>query len=309
MLHNIGIENLPGCEKYNFYRLSSTRELARRHSATTIRDAVFYGGLLYDITPDEMKQESVAYHVSSGNRSLTQVLAEGFNGRGAVRGLPYLEGTLTEVNAIADMTKTKKIETKLFTGSKGNEESFKMLDGSNIQLLHIATHGFYLADNTVNESDEADDLRPQRNVEDQTMTRSGLLMAGAENALNNDLPDNVEDGLLTAQEIAQLDLNKLDMVVLSACETALGDITKGEGVFGLQRGFKKAGAQSLLMSLWEVDDKATSMLMTAFYQNWLNGKSKHEALELAKQTVRSHTEWGWDKPMYWAAFILLDAIE
>ena len=95
---------------------------------------------------------------------------------------------------------------------------------------------------------------------------------------------------------------------MSACQTAQGHIT-GDGVFGLQRGFKKAGANSILMSLWKVDDKATCLLMTEFYKNWIEeGKTKHEALELAKQTVRSHKDKGWDDPKYWAAFILLDAI-
>ena len=115
-----------------------------------------------------------------------------------------------------------------------------------------------------------------------------------------------DDGVLTALEISHLDLTNVNLVTLSACETGLGDIT-GDGVFGLQRGFKKAGAQSILMSLWKVDDEATCMLMTEFYRSWIGGKTtKHDALEKAKQTVRSHKEKGWDDPKYWAAFILLD---
>ena len=94
----------------------------------------------------------------------------------------------------------------------------------------------------------------------------------------------------------------------SACQTAQGRVT-GDGVFGLQRGFKKAGAQSLMMSLWPVDDEATCLLMTEFYRNWISkNMTKHDALEKARQTVRSHTEKGWDNPEYWAAFILLDAL-
>ena len=135
-------------------------------------------------------------------------------------------------------------------------------------------------------------------------------MAGAAAVFSGDpIPNNVDDGVLTAREISHLDLTSLDMLALSACETALGD-TSGEGVFGLQRGFKKAGAQSILMSLWKVDDEATCLLMTEFYKNWVGGKkTKREALELAKQTVRSHKEKGWDDPKYWAAFILLDGLE
>ena len=120
------------------------------------------------------------------------------------------------------------------------------------------------------------------------------------------LPEGVEDGILTAQEISSLDLRGLDLVTLSACQTAQGDITS-DGVFGLQRGFKKAGANSILMSLWKVDDEATGFLMAEFYKYWMAGKNKHEALELAKEAVRSQTKW--QNPQYWTAFILLDALD
>ncbi len=103
-----------------------------------------------------------------------------------------------------------------------------------------------------------------------------------------------------------MDFRGMDLIALSACQTAQGDIT-GDGVFGLQRGFKKAGANSILMSLWKVDDEATCLLMTEFYRNWLDGKSKHDALKAAKQAVRSHP--GWENPRYWAAFILLDGLD
>ena len=139
------------------------------------------------------------------------------------------------------------------------------------------------------------------------MTRSGLILAGANNRLQQKtIPEGVEDGILTAQEIAMLDLRGLDLVALSACQTAQGDIN-GEGVFGLQRGFKKAGAGSILMSLWKVDDEATSLLMTEFYKQWINGLSKHDALEKAKMVVRGHQ--GWSNPNYWAAFVLLDGLD
>jgi CHAT domain-containing protein len=144
--------------------------------------------------------------------------------------------------------------------------------------------------------------------EDRSLSRSGLLMTGAADYIFGYETDFMaEDGVLTAREISQLDLSGLDLCVLSACQTALGDIS-GDGVFGLQRGFKKAGAKSILMSLWKVDDEATCLLMTEFYKNWITeGMTKHDALEAAKKAVRSHKEKGWDDPKYWAAFILLDA--
>ena len=115
----------------------------------------------------------------------------------------------------------------------------------------------------------------------------------------------MDDGILTAKEVSKLDLSGLELLVLSACETGLGEISD-DGVFGLQRGFKKAGAQTIVMSLWKVDDEATQKLMTEFYKNYLSGKSKHESLLKAQKTVRETP--GWEDPEFWAGFILLDGL-
>ena len=103
-----------------------------------------------------------------------------------------------------------------------------------------------------------------------------------------------------------MNLGNVNLVVMSACESGLGE-TSGEGVFGLQRGFKLAGARSLLMSLWKVDDEATKVLMTEFYRSFLDGKSKTESLRSAQEYVKSQP--GWQAPEYWAGFILLDALD
>jgi len=92
--------------------------------------------------------------------------------------------------------------------------------------------------------------------------------------------------------------------VLSACETALGEVNNSEGVFGLQRAFKLAGAQTLIMSLWKVDDEATSILISEFYKNWLSGKSKQEAFKEAQRMIRSNPRYS--SPFYWAAFVMMD---
>ena len=142
--------------------------------------------------------------------------------------------------------------------------------------------------------------------EDKALTRSGLLMAGVNVLKDQDLPMEADDGILTAQEISRLDLRGLDLVVLSACKTGNGDINQGEGVFGLQRGFKKAGAQTLVMSLWEVADDATQILMTCFYNNLLAGLSKRSAFREAQQYLRTCNGGIYDHPQFWAAFVLLD---
>ena len=117
---------------------------------------------------------------------------------------------------------------------------------------------------------------------------SGLLFSGANNILTGkEIPGNIDDGVLTAEEISRIDLRGLDLLVLSACQTGLGEIS-GEGVFGLQRGFKKAGAQSILMSLWSVDDKATQLFMAKFYEFLLKDKNKHNAYLKAQLFVKDY---------------------
>jgi CHAT domain-containing protein len=199
----------------------------------------------------------------------------------------------------------------LHTGADATETSVKVISGTKPYILHIATHGFYFTDtqakrqsllSTIGE----DERRSAADLEDKALTRSGLLMAGVNVLKDKDLPMGADDGILTAQEISRLDLRGLDLVVLSACKTGKGDITQGEGVFGLQRGFKKAGAQTLVMSLWEVADDATQILMTAFYDNLLKGESKREAFMHAQQYLRQCDNGIFNRPEYWAAFILLD---
>ena len=156
-----------------------------------------------------------------------------------------------------------------------------------------------------------DDRLGAAEKEDKALTRSGLLLAGANNTLRDKgTTSDLEDGILTAQEISKLDLRGLDLVVLSACETGKGDVTQGEGVFGLQRGFKKAGAGTIIMSLWKVDDNATQMMMTQFYKNLCNGMDKHEALQMAQKSLREYKDekgqTKYDQPLFWARFIILD---
>ena len=276
-------------EVYNMHRLSSTRWLALDADEKEGKDAVVYGGLAYDTSVSELMQNAKRYPRTEKERSVVSKT------RGAVSGLDYLPGTKTEAEAIVQMVNTvavKELHADLLVGKEGTEVSFKSLDGHHKRIVHIATHGFYDSESAVSVD---------------ALSRCGLYFAGADNALQGEtIPTGTDDGILTAQEISSLDLRGLNLVSLSACQTGVGEIT-GDGVFGLQRGFKKAGAQSILMSLWPVDDAATCLLMTEFYRNWIaKGMTKHDALEQAKQTIRSHKEKGWDAPKYWAAFILLD---
>lgn len=273
--------------KYNMYRLSSTRWLALGTNTTGNKKAALYGDLQYDTSIDEMQKNMMVYsnlQTSSGGQ---------VRGASGLQGLPPLDATKVEINQISQVFSNNNYITSMFSGNRGTEASFKFLSGKQYSCVHIATHGFF---------------ETSANTTKDPLNRTGLYFAGADNALaGDDIPDNIEDGILTAGEASSLDLRGLDLLGLSACETGLGDVTP-DGVFGLQRGFKKAGAISILMSLWKVDDAATCKLMTEFYTNWIGRKmTKHDALEAAKKTVRETIEW--EDPKYWAAFILLDGLD
>ncbi len=326
-LHNIAIESIP-CydgeglmsDKWNLYRLSSTRELALIKDKNEMKDAYVYGDLKYDMDVKALEANDKKYGNDNGDgkRSIdweTVNIADSLDLRGA-QILTPLPATKEEVESIDRSLKSQHVNSTLFTDTIGTETSFKALTGQRPSVLHIATHGFYWTESDAKKIDLAsmamlnDDSSNKKYVEDKALTRSGLFFAGAANALKKDtkIPEGVDDGILTAKEISVLDLRGLDLVVLSACETGLGEIT-GDGVFGLQRGFKKAGAQTLLMSLWKVDDNATQMLMSEFYSNLAKGESKFEALKEAQQYVRTTDNGKYSDPRYWAAFILLDATD
>ena len=297
MLHQIAVEYAPISheqtisDKYEIYRVSSTRFLAMDYMPKPMKNSVLYGGIFYDSDTTSMKRESDRYSTRGGNtiRSFSSLNRD--EDRGS---LNYLPGTKTEVENIVGNLKKNRVKTKLYEGIQANEESFKALSGKEISTMHIATHGFFLP------TDE-------KMSGDQSLVQSGLLLSGANYAWQNKpLPEGIEDGILTAKEISFMDLRKTDLVVLSACQTALGEIT-GEGVFGLQRGFKKAGVRTIIMSLWHVDDNAPLLMMTEFYTNLTKGMTKREAFLTAQNKVKTTERF--ENPRYWAAFIMLDGNE
>ena len=253
-------------------------EAYRMHRLSSTRWIAYAGD---DIKgQDAVVYGGLTYDSDTGNTSTSTPSKT----RGAMEDLPYLAGTKTEAEAIVRTINSGRrghLHAEALLGTHGTASSFKSYSGRHKAVIHIATHGFYQPS------------RQATSMPDDALQHSGLYFSGSE--------------VLTATDIATIDLRGLELIALSACQTGQGYISP-DGVFGLQRGFKKAGAKSILMSLWKVDDEATCLLMTEFYKNWItNGKSKHEALEQAKQIVRSHKEKGWDDPKYWASFILLDA--
>ena len=343
-LYNLPIESLPvdgstyNSDLRSYRRLSSTRQLALRRDSVEVARAAVYGGLKYDTDTVTLANDSRKYRTAEPVQWSSRAVADSLNLRDGVYELP---ATKIEAEEIDKALETARIDTKLYTDTIGTEASFKALSGSEVNALHIATHGFYWTEREATQLDGLAFLNtdmPTVVQEDKALTRSGLLFAGANTALKGlPLPDGVEDGVLTAKEIAALDLRSLDLVALSACQTGLGEIT-GDGVFGLQRGFKKAGANTLLMSLWKVDDTATQLLMTQFYKNLLSGMGKYEALTAAQKYLRElevevkpektafqqimdgkdgkkeknpehKTVRKYANPYYWAAFVLLDGVD
>ncbi len=305
--HQLAIENLAVndsatlADQYQMYRLSSTKELVTKSIRTKHKSAALYGGLQYDLDSVKMVAESKKYHTGENLLAF-----RGYSNDTTVRkGWEYLGGTLQEVEQINRMMNDKQYLVAEFTGEKGNEESFKALSGKSPEIIHIATHGFFLPieDSRKNQFMQMrmGDQRESGSGVDP-MLRSGLMLAGGNKAWQGEeVPETIEDGVLTAREISRMDLRGTDLVVLSACETGLGEVSS-EGVFGLQRSFKQAGVKNLIMSLWEVSDQATSFMMTEFYANLLSGDDLKTAFVAAKQKCKQK----FPEPQYWAAFVLLN---
>ena len=310
LLNTIGIEYLPIadnqyiCDIFNFYRLSSTRELCLQMSKQPIEDVCLYGGLDYN---DIINYNEPTY---LNKERITRSLVKRISQRGE---FDRLLGSERETEQISKELSNNSINCLVLSGKEGTEESFKKLNGNRINIVHMSTHGMYI-------SSEKDTMIHQNNFnfilsdnnsiddEDKALSRSFLVMSGGNMLIHRDsIPKDIDDGILTALEISHLDFKDLDLVVLSACQTALGE-TNSEGVYGLQRGFKKAGAKTILMSLDKVDDEATQILMVEFYKNLMSGQSKHQSLKEAQKHLRSVENGKYDDPKYWASFIMLDGL-
>jgi tetratricopeptide (TPR) repeat protein len=262
-------------EQYNIYRLSSTKELVMERPSIKYVNATLLGGIDYDNTlagKHAVAKVGIRHHYHQK--------------RGGAVSFDPLPNTVPEVNVAASYLKNIKVHTTILTGMKADKPSFLSISGKNINLLHIATHGDFGGDESSDES---------------AMDCSILALSGA----NCPETSGNDNGILTARDISMMDLRHCDLVVLSACETGMGKVAD-DGVFGLQRGFKNAGVRTLLMSLHDVDDAATSMMMSQFYKNLTSGKSKRQSFIEAQNFLKSH---GYGDSKYWSAFIMLDGLK
>jgi CHAT domain-containing protein/Flp pilus assembly protein TadD len=303
LLNRIAFNALPAdsntflIDKYQIRTFSSVRQVAEKKIPVPVTtgktDIVLYGGIQFNVT------DAV---IVNKNELATTTLPD--NVKRSIRGdaLSDLPGTLKEVNKINQLFITNKKTSQVITGEVATEESFKQFSGHSPAILHLATHGFSLPDVDQQAKKNAGDNDNQFTLADNPLLRSGLLMAGANRVWQGgSSPDGKDDGILTAYEISNLDLSNTGLVVLSACETALGDIKGTEGVFGLQRAFKLAGVRNMILSLWQVPDAETAELMNLFYTNKLGGMPVNEAFYKAQDVMRKKYP-----PYFWAAFVLIE---
>jgi CHAT domain-containing protein/tetratricopeptide (TPR) repeat protein len=287
-------------QKYDLRTVLSTRDLLRVPHPSSAKTAVLIGDPLFDIT--DADQEKALAQLLEPQRVPRHTPASysaqnsGGGTRGPSAGTRSLdlqtqiweqrEGTKIEVDELADLLRKKNWEVEKRTEADALEEAVKKVRGP--RVLHMATHGFFLTDeDQAPPCGAAPTSAPpgleHQHLKEDPMLRSGLVFTGANRiASGKPAPPGIDNGILTAYEAMGLDLEGTELVVLSACDTGLGETRAGEGVFGLRRAFQVAGAESILMTMWEVDDMATQELMDLFYEKWLGGNEKHEALRQAQ---------------------------
>lgn len=263
-------------------------------------NALVIGGVQYDEAPASSGNSA---GMSSRNRGIDFSYE---NADSTLRGnaWDYLPKTLSEAQKIAGTLEKSGIKAEKITGAGATEEVFKQRcqsGSTSPRIVHIATHGFFFPD----AQNSGDTIAKAFKTNENPMMRSGLILAGANHAWKTGKTARTEqeDGILTAYEISLQNLSNTELVVLSACETGLGDIAGNEGVYGLQRAFKIAGARYLIMSLWKVPDEQTEQLMTLFYEKWLNGK---KAIPDAFREAQAAMQAKNPNPFYWAGFVLLE---
>ena len=260
-------------EKYDLRLLNSTKDLLLPPVHTNSKTAVLFGNPSFDLGLPASAKASLA----------------------------ALPSTQDEVELVAKTFRSAGWQVQTLTGDAALKEAVLRQTGP--RVLHLATHGFFVSSSSLQRANGG----RQSNLDE--MLQSGLFFAGANRTLSGGAPiPGKENGILTSYEVAQLNLQGSELVVLSACETARGEQgDNGEGVFGLRRALQEAGAQAILMSSWSVPDRETQELMTRFYQKWLDGADKHQALRQAQLEERAvvRQRYGKDFPFYWGAFVLV----
>lgn len=317
------------CEKYNFRRVSS---ITNEYQLGTIQfpytKIYLFGGMVYDADPERMFQNcwwiyrenywggadgtDQAYSSMGPERmfynsgQLRQYVQDypgwdmstvslGMADDGTRAGYDQLKYSRGEIKFIYSL---QRLSIRKYTGDTALEEMLKLcaLWGEPC-ILHISTHSFTI---DASQSPFSKCYDPKQ----LAYRTAGLMFTGAGHTLNGyKMPYEMNDGLLYAEEIAACNFSKVELLVLSACGTALGTVTN-DGVLGIQSAFKDAGVKTIVSTLWSINDKAAAEFMKLFYYYMISGSSKYEAFEKARNNLMESDDF--NDPLYWAPFIMLD---
>lgn len=223
--------------------------------------------------------------------------AESIDMSNKVSSIEPLPGAEKEIKTVTKLLARSNYRYKTLLGDEATETAVKKVNSP--RIFHVATHGFFMQEDASTKKRE----ELTGDIVDNPLLRSGLLFVGAGELLanNNVYEFNKSDGILTAYEAMNLNLDNTELVILSACETGLGEIKSGEGVYGLQRSFLVAGAQNVIMTLFKVNDKVTQELMSDFYSNWLETGQKRASFDQAKKRIKEK----YKSPKLWGSFVLI----
>ncbi len=275
------------CERYDLRLVSSTAQITRS-ARKRDKNRSFALSIVGDVDYD------ADAHVAASRRGAWA----------------HLDNSIHEISYVDSLCRDlPRLQSAMLTGSAATEDTIRAMSGRSPELMLLSTHGFfldakvaarhtfYLNKGLTTDSVARESISP--------LKRGGIVLADGNAVWNNeDTRPDASDGIMTADEIAGLDLSGTQLLVLSACETGLGEPMGNEGVNGLQRGFKLSGVESMVMSLWVVNDTAGSQFMQQFYRRMLrDGEDRHEAFRKTQLDMRERYP---RKPYYWAPFIMLD---
>lgn len=299
-LINIGAIRMPNGkrfdEEFNLKIVSSFSSLKDGYKPTSIHNLALFGDAQYDEI-NNLRENSDDLAIAPTNEFAIIALGD----RGKWGPLP---GTRIEVQHIDSIACVNAIPSTTYLGTTSTESSFKSLSKNSPSIIHVATHGYFIADNETAHNNNFLQKTTGYSWGNHLMLYSGLLFSGANAVWNgNSRPNPIDDGIVTADEISRLDLSNTDLVVLSACDSGRGHYNGTDGIMGLQRAFKLAGAKTMVMSLWKVPDIPTSILMDYFYQNLFKGMEVRSSLIEAQKQLQNE---GYTDPFYWASFIVID---
>lgn len=290
-------------DKYTIHQVMSTRDIRMIKEKKDINKIpptiALFGGADYDLSNDEMTNVYAEYEVNNSDEETMRSVLDSLDvNRG--RGFDHLPGSEEEVQALDSIFSSLKWNVSVYRDKEATELHFKSLSVQSPSIIHISTHGFYFP--LIEKSSTSKNIYKKS---ENPLVRSGLVFTGVNNTWNS--PETViphpEDGVLTAYEISNMNLSNTQLAVLSACNSGRGDITNNEGTYGLQRAFRLAGVQSMIITLWEIDDMKTKDFMKTFYTKWANEFPLNEAF---RQTQKEFREKYGNDIKKWAGFVLVE---